>query len=99
MRAILAAILTTALPMVVGQRFISGLPIVRWSVGAVLGIVLLAIGGLFGGLAGSPVLGAVFMLLVSGLVAPRVRWDAGETLSRPGCGEFSWYSLVWARRS
>ena len=83
MRAVLAAILTTALPMSVGQRFISGLPIVRWSVGAVLGIVLLAIGGLLGGLAGSPVLGAVLMLVVSWLVAPGLRWDAGRNPLSP----------------
>ena len=82
MRAIGAAILTTALPMIVGQRFIDGLPIIQWSLGAVVGIILLALGGLFGGLAGSPVLGAVLMLLVGWLVAPRVRWDAGRnTLS------------------
>jgi hypothetical protein len=78
MRATLAAILTTVLPMIVGQRFIRGLPIIQWSLGAVVGIVLLALGGLSGGLAGSPVVGAVLMLLVGWLVAPRVRWDAGR---------------------
>jgi hypothetical protein len=83
MRAILAALLTTALPMIVGQRLISGLPVVRWSLGAVVGIVLIGMGGLGGGLAGSPVLGAVFMLLVGWLVAPRVRWDAGQNTLSP----------------
>ena len=82
MRAIGAAILTTALPVIVGQRFIDGLPIIQWSLGAVVGIILLALGGLFGGLAESPVLGAVLMLVVGWLVAPRLRWDAGRnTLS------------------
>jgi len=64
MRALAAAILTTAVPMIVGQRWISGPPVVRCSLGAVLGIVVLAIGGLLGGLAGSPVLGAGLTLVV-----------------------------------
>jgi hypothetical protein len=84
MRAIFAAILTTAFPMIVGQRFIRGLPIIQWSLGAVLGIALLALGGLFGGLAGSPVLGAVLMLLAGWFVAPRLRWDAGRNALSAG---------------
>src|SRR4029453_1906907 len=83
MRASLAAILTTALPLIVGQRFISGLPIARWALGAVVGIVLLAMGGLLGGLTGSPLRGAVVMLLVAWFVAPCVRWDPGRNPFSP----------------
>ncbi len=64
--------------MVVGQRWITGSPVVRWCLGAVVGIVILALGGLLGGLAGSPLVGAALTLLVGWLVGPRVRWDAGR---------------------
>ncbi len=78
MRAIFAAIATTAVPMLVGQRWIAGHPLVRWSLGAVIGIVLAAIGGLLGGLVGAPVGGATVMLTLGWFLGPRVRWDAGD---------------------
>jgi hypothetical protein len=82
MRALLAASLTTALPMIVGQRWISGPTVVKWSLGAVFGIVLLAIGGQLGGLAGSPVLGAGLTLVVGWFLGPRLRCDVSQhTLS------------------
>jgi len=84
MRALLAAALTTALPMIVGQRWIAGSPVVRWWLGAVVGIVLLAMGGLLGGLAGSPLVGAVLMLLGGWLVGPYVCWDTGTSHLSPG---------------
>ena len=83
MRPILAAALTTALPMLVGQPWITGAPIVRWSLGAVVGIVLLALGALFGGLLGNPTAGAALLLLVGWLAAPRFRWDAGRDAFAP----------------
>jgi hypothetical protein len=84
MRALAAAILTTALPMIVGQRWIWGPAVVRWSLGAVIGIVLLAMGGLLGGLAGSPVLGAGLTLVVGWVLGPRLRCDAGPQILSPG---------------
>jgi hypothetical protein len=84
MRALAAAILTTALPMIVGQRWIWGPAVVRWSLGAVLGIVLLAIGGLLGGLAGSPVVGAGLTLVVGWILGPRLRCDVGPQILSPG---------------
>ena len=83
MRALAAAILTTAVPMIVGQRWISGPLVVRWSLGAVLGIVVLAIGGLLGGLAGSPVLGAGLTLVVGWVLGPRLRCEAGAQILSP----------------
>jgi hypothetical protein len=84
MRALAAAILTTALPMIVGQRWISGPAVIRWSLGAVVGIVLLAIGGLLGGLAGSPVFGAGLTLVVGWILGPRLRCDVGPQILSPG---------------
>jgi hypothetical protein len=84
MRALAAAILTTAVPMIVGQRWISGTTVVRWSLGAVLGIVLLAIGGLLGGLAESPALGASLTLVLGWVLGPRLRCDVGSHILSPG---------------
>jgi hypothetical protein len=84
MRALLAAVLTTVVPMIVGQRWISGSPVVKWSLGAVVGIVLLAMGGMAGGLVGFPVPGAAFMLLLGWVLGPRVRWQAGRDALSPG---------------
>jgi len=84
MRALAAAILTTALPMIVGQRWISGPAVIRWSLGAVVGIVVLAIGALLGGLAGSPVLGAGLTFVVGWILGPRLRCDVGPQILSPG---------------
>jgi hypothetical protein len=80
----MAAALTTVLPTIVGARWISGAAVLRWSVGAVIGIILLAFGGLLGGLAGHPLLGATLLLLVGWLLGPRVRWHAGGDVGSQG---------------
>lgn len=80
----MAAVLTTALPTIVGARWVSGSAVLRWSVGAVLGIILLAFGGLIGGLVGQPVLGATLSLLVGWVLGPRVRWHAGGDIGSQG---------------
>jgi hypothetical protein len=86
MRAFFAAALTTVAPTIVGWRFISGSQVLRWSLGAVVGIVLVAIGALMGGLLGSPLLGSAVVLLVGWFIGPRVRWDPGVGALRPGIG-------------
>jgi hypothetical protein len=86
MRALLAAALTTVVPTVVGWRFISGPRVLQWSLGAVVGIVLVAIGALLGGLLGSPLLGAAAMLLFAWFVGPRLRWDPRAAPPRPSIG-------------
>ncbi len=83
MRPLLAAVLTTVVPMIVGRRFVAGPLLIQWCLGAVVGVVLLAMGGLFGGLAGAPVGGAVLMLFGAWFLAPQVRWDAGGGATRP----------------
>jgi len=84
MRAILAVALTTALPMIIGQRWIAGPVVMRWSLGGVVGIVLLAWGGLVGGLAGSPPVGAAVALIIGWTCGPRARWaPAGGAASAP----------------
>lgn len=84
MRAVLAAALTTVLPTIVGTRWISGSPILRWSLGAVIGIIMLAFGGLLGGLAGHTFLGATLVLVVGWVLGPRVRWHAGGGVGSQG---------------
>ena len=84
MRALLAAILTTVLPMIVGRRWLSGPVVVTWSLGAVVGIVLLALGGLLGGLVGWPVLGAGLALVVGWVLGPRLRCDVNPGTLPPG---------------
>jgi hypothetical protein len=80
----MAAALTTALPTIVGARWISGSRVFRWSLGAVIGIILLAFGGLLGGLAGHPLIGAALSLLAGWVLGPRVRWNAGGDIDSPG---------------
>lgn len=74
MRLVVAALLTTAVPMVVGQRWVGGDPLVRWSVGAVLGVVFLGAGAMLGGFAGAPVVGAAAALVAAWFLGPRFRW-------------------------
>jgi hypothetical protein len=84
MRAVVAAALTTALPTIVGARWVSGSPVLRWSFGAVIGIILLAFGGLLGGLAGYPLIGAALLLLAGWILGPRARWHAGGDIDSLG---------------
>jgi hypothetical protein len=90
MRAVLAAALTTALPTFVGSRWISGSRVLRWSLGAVIGIILLAFGGLLGGLVGSPLVGAALLLSVGWVLGPRLRWDGGGYIVSPGVQRILW---------
>ena len=84
MRPILAAALTTVLPMIVGQRWVAGSAVMRWSLGGVVGIVLLALGGLMGGLAGSPPGGAAAALVIGWVYGPRARWAPMGGAAPPG---------------
>ena len=77
-RAAAAALLTTLVPMLVGQRWVGGHALVRWTVGAVLGVVILAFGAMMGGFLGAPVSGAVAALLAGWLLGPRLRWSPPE---------------------
>jgi hypothetical protein len=77
-RAVAAAALTTVVPTLVGRRWISGSEVIRWSLGAVVGVVLVATGGLLGGLLGSPSTGAVLTSLVGWFIGPHIRWNAGH---------------------
>ena len=76
MRAVLAAALTTLLPAVVGRRWVSGSSVLRWSLGAVVGVVLVATGAVMGGLLGTPVVGAALTLVIAWFVGPRLAWRA-----------------------
>ena len=76
MRAVLAAALTTLLPAVVGRRWVSGSSVLRWSLGAVVGVVLVATGAVMGGLLGTPVVGAALTLFIAWFVGPRLAWRA-----------------------
>ena len=76
MRAVLAAALTTLLPAVVGRRWVSGSSVLRWSLGAVVGVVLVATGAMMGGLLGTPVVGAALTLFIAWFVGPRLAWRA-----------------------
>lgn len=74
MRLVAAALLTTVVPMLAGQRWIGGHPFVRWALGAVLGVVFLGFGAMLGGFLGTPVVGAAIALVVGWLLGPRLRW-------------------------
>ena len=77
MRAVLAAAATTVLPAVAGQRWIDAPAFLRWSLGSVLGIVVMALGALIGGLLGAVVPGALAALVVAWFLGPHVRWNPG----------------------
>jgi hypothetical protein len=76
--AVAAALLTTVVPMLVGQRWLDGHALARWTLGGVLGLVILAFGTMLGGFAGAPVSGAAAALLAAWFLGPRVRWRLPE---------------------
>lgn len=75
MRLVAAALLTTLVPMLVGQRWVGGGHLVRWSLGAVLGMVFAGFGVMMAGLLGLPLLaGGAAILAVAWVLGPHLRW-------------------------
>lgn len=75
MRPLLAALATTALPAALGQRMFSGRWPVRWGVGGLFGIAVLALTGVVGALFGALLVGAGVGLVALALAGRRPIWQ------------------------
>jgi hypothetical protein len=64
-RLLLAGLLTTVVPTIVGYRLVRAHALARLGLGAILGIAILGIGTMLGGLAGSAWAGAVVSMLAA----------------------------------
>ena len=73
MRLILASLATTAVPTIVGMRWIDGSLPLRVGVGGLLGFVFLGWGAMIGGLLGAVLPGAVVVLAAAWFLGPRFR--------------------------
>jgi hypothetical protein len=80
MRLALAALVTTLGPTLLGTRWVRGPVLLRCSLGALVGIVIVAFGALVGGLVGA-VVPAVLLACVAGwLLGPRLRFEPSGQL-------------------
>jgi hypothetical protein len=79
----LAALVTTVGPTVIGARWVGGPLLLRWSLGALVGMAIVAFGTLVGGLVQAVVPVALLACLAGWLLGPRLRFEpAGELQAR-----------------
>lgn len=72
-RLLLASLATTAVPTIVGMRWIDGSLPLRVGAGGLLGFVFLGWGAMIGGLLGAVLPGAIVVLLAAWFLGPRFR--------------------------
>ena len=80
MRPALAALATTMGPTLIGARWVAGPLLLRCSLGALVGIVIVAFGALVGGLVGAVVPVALLACLAGWLLGPRLRLEPNGQL-------------------
>ncbi len=82
MRSVLAAVVTTLGPTLIGARWVTGPLLLRYALGALIGMVIVAFGAMIGGLANALVPGLLLACLAGWLLGPRLRFvPAGEIQS------------------
>jgi hypothetical protein len=86
-RPVIAALVTTLVPTLVGRRWIDGSRALRWGAGGLLGFVILGWGAMMGGLFGSVLPGAAAALVIAWFAGPRLR------LLLSGDGSPSWVAV------
>jgi hypothetical protein len=79
-RPALAALATTLVPTLVGARWVGGPLLLRCSLGALVGVVIVAFGALVGGLVGAVVPVALLTCLAGWLLGGRLRIEPGGRL-------------------
>lgn len=80
MRLTLAALVTTLGPTLLGTRWVGGPVLLRCSLGALVGIVIVAFGALVGGLVGAVVPAVLLACLAGWLLGPRLRFEPSGAL-------------------
>jgi hypothetical protein len=80
MKPVLAAVVTTLGPTLIGARWVGGPLLLRCSLGALVGIVIVAFGALIGGLVGAVVPTALLACLAGWLLGPRLRFEPSGQL-------------------
>jgi hypothetical protein len=80
MRPAIAALATTLGPTLIGARWVGGPPLLRYSLGALVGLVIVALGALLGGLMSAVVPCALLACLAGWLLGPRLRFQPSEEL-------------------
>jgi hypothetical protein len=80
MRPAIAALATTLGPTLIGARWVGGPPLLRYSLGALVGLVIVAFGALLGGLMSAVVPCALLACLAGWLLGPRLRFQPSEEL-------------------
>jgi hypothetical protein len=80
MRPALATLATTLGPSLIGVRWIGGPLLLRCSLGALVGMVIVAFGALLGGLVGAVVPAVLLACLAGWLLGPRLRFEPSEEL-------------------
>jgi hypothetical protein len=80
MRSVIAALATTLGPTLIGARWVGGPPLLRYSLGALVGLVIVAFGALLGGLMSAVVPCALLACLAGWLLGPRLRFQPSEEL-------------------
>jgi hypothetical protein len=80
MRPAIAALATTLGPTLVGARWVAGPPLLRYSLGALVGLVIVAFGALLGGLMSAVVPCTLLACLAGWLLGPRLRFQPREEL-------------------
>src|SRR5215211_213577 len=78
MRPAIAALATTLGPTLIGARWVAGPPLLRYSLGALVGLVIVAFGALLGGLMSAVVPCALLACLAGWLLGPRLRFQPNE---------------------
>jgi hypothetical protein len=84
MRLALAALVTTLGPTLLGTRWVGGPLLLRCSLGALVGIVIVAFGALVGGLVGAVVPAVLLACLAGWLLGPRLRFEPSRRLQADG---------------
>jgi hypothetical protein len=80
MRPAIAALATTLGPTLIGARWVGGPPLLRYSLGALVGLVIVAFGALLGGLVSAVLPCALLACLAGWLLGPRLRFQPSEEL-------------------
>jgi hypothetical protein len=80
MRPAIAALATTLGPTLIGARWVGGSPLLRYSLGALVGVVIVAYGALLGGLVSAVVPAVLLACLAGWLLGPRLRFQPSEQL-------------------
>lgn len=83
-RSLLAAVLTTALPTMVGARWFRGPAAARYGLGSLVGVGALGAGAVLGAMAGLLLPGAAAGVVVAWVLGPRLALDLGTPADEAG---------------